>query len=249
MCKNTHNTQANGTLSDDQTGSIRDIVKFFILWFLLSVAFFAVVSILFDIRNAPAYKSYVFLAYNLVNFIFVLTYLANFCGKKKTTICERLKLRLRIKLNKAVPLYFAITLISSIAGTALVLSGSNGSDFVFMGVFRNLRRLLSSFFGITALGTMVLGPLVEEAAYRGFTYPIFKRRFGTYIGMGATSLLFTIQHYTGRENEPLALFAVFFLFAIFLNIVYEKEQNLLWCIILHAMSSWLVIAIAYPINH
>lgn len=242
------NIESSCVSVDDQTGSIRDIIKFYILWFLLSVAFFMVVSLLFDIRNAPAYKSYVFLAYNLVNFAFVLTYMTNFCRKKKTTICERLNLGLRIKFNRFAILYFAVTLFSSIAGAALLLSGKNRSDFVFMGAFQDYSRFLSSFFGITPLGTMVLGPLVEEAAYRGFTYPIFKRRFGTYVGIGITSLIFTIQHYTGRENEPIGLFADFFLFAIFLNVVYEREQNLLWSIILHSTSNWLVMAIAFPVN-
>ncbi len=77
--------------------------------------------------------------------------------------------------------------------------------------------VLASFFG----------PIFEEIFFRGFCYPILKKRFGVMAAMVVTSSFFAFIH-----DSTFAFWPIFIL-GMALNYVYEKRGSLLGSITLH----------------
>lgn len=81
-------------------------------------------------------------------------------------------------------------------GVALALAIETGSNFLPIPkslpideFFRNR----SSAWLMAAFGTL-LAPLVEELFFRGFLYPVLRRRIGVTLGTAVTALLFAFIH-------------------------------------------------------
>lgn len=73
----------------------------------------------------------------------------------------------------------------------------------------------------------VLGPVLEEIFFRGFCYPIFRKKWGVGIGMVVTSGLFAAIHQNSFAFWPI------FVLGMGLVYVYEKRRCLIAPVALH----------------
>lgn len=77
---------------------------------------------------------------------------------------------------------------------------------------------------------VVLGPLAEEVAFRGYTQSIVKRRLGTNGAIVLTSLLFSLFH-------PFSVFPQIFVTSLLLGTIKEVHGSLIPCVIVHCLNN------------
>ncbi|TMR69787.1 CPBP family intramembrane glutamic endopeptidase, partial [Streptococcus pseudopneumoniae] len=82
----------------------------------------------------------------------------------------------------------------------------------------------------------ILGPFCEEIFFRGFCYPIFRKKWGVGWGMVLSSLLFALIHYNDFAFLPI------FILGMGLAFIYEKRKCLIASITLHVVHNSLFIA-------
>ena len=78
-------------------------------------------------------------------------------------------------------------------------------------------------------GSVIIAPVVEEIAFRGFLYNILRQRVGIFAACVASSLLFASIHMALVQALPL------FGFAVLECVIYEKTRSLRYCILLHML--------------
>ncbi len=54
----------------------------------------------------------------------------------------------------------------------------------------------------------ILGPVSEEIFYRGFAYTVFRRRYGTLVGVISSSALFTGMHFSISRGLQVFMFGM-----------------------------------------
>jgi len=75
-------------------------------------------------------------------------------------------------------------------------------------------------------------PIVEEIFWRGFTYPVFEKKFGKVTAIIAISLLFTIYHAESFWGSWLMVIP-FFIGGIILTLLRAFTKSILPCILTH----------------
>lgn len=102
---------------------------------------------------------------------------------------------------------------------------------------------------IIAIAAVVLAPIVEELFFRGLCLRAIERRFGTVTGVLASSVLFTLPHFT---NPSLAgttvLFSVIFSIGVVLAILVVKTGRLGAAVIAHAVFNSIGVAAALTVD-
>ncbi len=78
-------------------------------------------------------------------------------------------------------------------------------------------------------GTIIIAPVMEEFAFRGFLYNILRQRIGIFSAALASSFFFAAIHMSLVQTLPL------FFFALAQCYVYEKTGSLRFCIALHVL--------------
>lgn len=73
----------------------------------------------------------------------------------------------------------------------------------------------------------ILGPIFEEIFFRGFCYPILKKKIGLFWSMMVTSAFFAFIHESSFAFWPI------FVLGLCLNYVYEKRKTLIAPLALH----------------
>lgn len=81
--------------------------------------------------------------------------------------------------------------------------------------------------GFSLFLAAMIGPCLEEVFFRGFCYPIFKRFWGTGMGMVASSVLFALIH------ENIFAFFPIFILGMGLAFLYEKRRSIVGPMVLH----------------
>lgn len=90
-------------------------------------------------------------------------------------------------------------------------------------------------FLIAILSIIVLAPVLEELLFRGFLQNWLKRYLGRIGSITATAFIFASFHYSMSQGiGNLSIIGSLFILAFFLGFIYEREQNLLASITLHA---------------
>jgi len=228
------------------TGRIRDVFVFLLLWHAVRLATDAAVHRAALAMLLPALVSIRFdLAYttrSLIGLAFGIWYLKRFCYLRNISFSERFGLdRPMDPTNstflKALFLFLLIFTVPNVAHY-LFLTWSYGVKLEGAG--------LTSYL-LTGTRVALLSPLAEELIWRGFAYPIFKNAFCLWKGIVFTSLLFALAHlpFIARYPFPLVLLACayFFLVGAALNILYERGANLKWCILSHALLNLILFAV------
>ena len=83
-----------------------------------------------------------------------------------------------------------------------------------------------------------IGPLAEEIFFRGIVYG-YLRRWGVFVAVAVSTLLFVLPHLTGG-NLPITQLVGGILFAL----AYEKEDNLMVPITAHCLGNLAIFGIA-----
>jgi len=84
---------------------------------------------------------------------------------------------------------------------------------------------------------VILAPLAEEVAFRGYTQAIAKRRLGTNGAIIVTSLLFSFFH-------PFSVFPQIFVTSLLLGTIKEVHGSLVPCIIVHCLNNVVALAVS-----
>lgn len=95
-----------------------------------------------------------------------------------------------------------------------------------------------SLAALLCLGGIVLGPLTEEIAFRGFLYPALRRRFSAAVSILITSVVFALLH--RQQGSWLAIAGLSALLAW----SYERTGRLLVPIFIHAIHNALFLVVA-----
>ena len=109
--------------------------------------------------------------------------------------------------------------------------------------FEALLKRPYSLFLIAAF-SVTLGPLMEELFFRGFLYPVVKRRLGVMAAIVATALPFALMHaaqYGGAWASVLLIFVV----GVVLAVVREKTNSLAASFLVHAAYNGTIITIIF----
>lgn len=86
---------------------------------------------------------------------------------------------------------------------------------------------------------VVLAPVTEELYFRGFLFPAFKERYGTFTGLTGSSLLFGLMHLDLLRFLPLMVGGMG------LAYLYNRTGNLLVAITAHATWNGVMIFLLY----
>lgn len=115
-----------------------------------------------------------------------------------------------------------------------LLSGS----YIFRPHFEE-KRIYDIVFITFFLTIITVG--CEESFYRGFCYPAFRNKFGTFPGVIIISLIFTVAHYFRFDffdawlfNVPIGIVG-----GISFGILYEKTRSIFAPIMAHLIFNYL----------
>ncbi|TAL16045.1 CPBP family intramembrane metalloprotease [bacterium] len=125
-----------------------------------------------------------------------------------------------------------------------------GGFALFLEVVFRL-TLSKSFLGLIAgnppaspfalvLAGVILGPLFEELALRGFLYSAFRTRYGAMLSTLATALVFGALHYKAGA-VPLVQVAG----GIVFSIAYEKSGSLAAPLLVHSLGNLAIFSLSY----
>lgn len=141
-----------------------------------------------------------------------------------------------------------ILIASLMASLLLVLSTSLISFGVFestgeqapnvYGSMKNNYLLLFSSFAV------LISPFSEEVFFRGFLQPLAVKKWGVWLGIFATAIVFSLSHfqYIGYISTFLGILAV----GLILGYLKEHTNSLIPCILAHFLNN--VIAVYYLIG-
>jgi membrane protease YdiL (CAAX protease family) len=97
------------------------------------------------------------------------------------------------------------------------------------GVYLPRGYSLVLFMGVA----ISLGPVMEEAFYRGVIYSILRRRVGVWLGVAISAAIFAISHFP----EGAAEWVPYFLTGVPLALLYERRGSLLPSVAAHSAAN------------
>jgi hypothetical protein len=97
---------------------------------------------------------------------------------------------------------------------------------------------------LIAAFAVTLGPLMEELFFRGFLYPVLKRRFGVATGVLVTALGFGLIHAAQYGYSWLSI-SLIFVVGIVLAVVRERSNSVAASFLVHVGYNGTIIAILF----
>lgn len=111
----------------------------------------------------------------------------------------------------------------------------------------HLRRTTSDpqLFFAMVIGIVILVPITEELLFRGFLQSWLKRHLGASVAIFATSVIFTLFHFSTDQGWTNAsILMALWVLAVLLGLLYEQTRSLWTSIGLHCtfngVSAWLI---------
>lgn len=90
---------------------------------------------------------------------------------------------------------------------------------------------------ISLLATVIYAPITEELFFRGYLQPKLQGRFGRWLGLIITAVLFTIIHLPKVFLTPLAApsnLLLFFVLGVVFGIIRDESDSVYYPILCHA---------------
>jgi len=109
--------------------------------------------------------------------------------------------------------------------------------------FSELLRRPYSLFLIAAF-SVTLGPLMEELFFRGFLYPVLRRRFGVLTGVLVTALGFGLVHAAQYGYSWLSI-SLIFIVGVVLAVVREAKNSVAAGFLVHAGYNGTIIGLLF----
>ncbi len=97
---------------------------------------------------------------------------------------------------------------------------------------------------LIAAFSVTLGPLMEELFFRGFLYPVVRRRFGVMAAIVATAFPFALMHAAQYGNSWASVLLILVV-GVVLATVREKTNSLAASFLVHAAYNGTIIAIIF----
>ncbi len=151
---------------------------------------------------------------------------------KGVNVWEEIKIGLRGYIT-VLPLFFGVLLL--LIGLAHLFS-YEPPPHPLVEVFLEEQKRSPGLVIYSVILAAIVGPIVEEVFFRGFCYPIFKRRLGVFWGMLLSSAFFSAIHYNEFAFIPILILGMA------LAYLYEKRRTLIASITLHVVHNSLFMA-------
>ena len=111
-----------------------------------------------------------------------------------------------------------------------------------VGIFIEEEKRAPWLIGYSLFLACVVGPIVEEIFFRGFLYPVIRKKWGIPLASMSTAALFALTH------ENAFAFAPIFLLGLVLSYLYEKRGSLISCMSLHVLHNTIFITYFFLIK-
>ncbi len=105
-----------------------------------------------------------------------------------------------------------------------------------VGVFLEEEKRSPALIAYSIFLACFVGPLTEEIFFRGFCYPIFKKKWGI-----ASALILSAAFFSFIHHNQFAFWPIFIL-GVALAYFYEKRRSLIACMTLHMTHNMIFIA-------
>lgn len=237
--------------TEAETGSIGDIIVLFVLLFAVTAVLGACVIFFLSSQMIETYKGYLLLIYSLVYIFIFIIYISSFCRKRTITVLDRLGITFEFRISISVLIYTLVTIALCSLNIFFHFLIKNGMNSISLPDVRQIYEVRYGILTPMAISVVVLMPILEECMYRGFSYPILRKRYGISRGIIISSILFSIFQ---PNNQPLLVLNIHglfqsFLLGVFLNIIFEREENLLWCILFHSFTNIIICVVGISISY
>ena len=117
-------------------------------------------------------------------------------------------------------------LVLGVSWLANSLFGDQGGSNPLLELVLNSQDRLA--LGLLVLTTVFFAPLFEELIFRGVLLPVLAKRFGPFLGVIFSALVFAIAHLSVGELAPL------FVLGIGLGLLRLSSARLLPCVLMHS---------------
>jgi membrane protease YdiL (CAAX protease family) len=95
-----------------------------------------------------------------------------------------------------------------------------------------------------AVFSTTLGPFMEEMFFRGFLYPVLKRRTGVMTAIVATALPFALMHAAQYGNSWASVMLIFMV-GVVLAMVREKKNSLAAAFLVHVAYNGTIVLLMF----
>lgn len=141
------------------------------------------------------------------------------------------------------PASISIFLLIGVVMQAMFLLVGRFLPFPKETPFEELLQRPYSLYLIAAF-SITLGPLMEELFFRGFMYPVVRRRFGVATAIVTTALPFGLMHAAQYGNSWASVLLIFIV-GVVLATVREKKDSLAASFLVHAAYNGTIIALIF----
>ena len=97
---------------------------------------------------------------------------------------------------------------------------------------------------ISVVAIMVVAPITEEIFFRGFMYPVFRKKGGLMGGTLMTAFLFALAHFPQLRHEPQFL-AILFVGGAWITLARALSGSTSYAILLHMIYNSTLVAIGF----
>lgn len=209
--------------ADHYPWKILETIKIFLLVEISGAVLYLYTMVTFDIDSR---NPYLYLVFNIITsfaLLFSVLYVAK--NKYKTAIKDALNLQSVEQFKLCIYAFIGISM--AIILRMLIPKLSTAHSFTSQMVATN-----NLAFTIAIFNGVFIAPICEEIYWRGFVYPVVKKRFSLTITIFIISLLVTLVHFPELGSMWDALIKVLLGNVIFTLLRYRTNSTLS-CIITH----------------
>ncbi len=225
-----------------------DVARVFLVYFGLQVAF-SLFGLVFGkaglISEGVLHYVALFWATLGVNVV-ILIYLLAFFQKKYRIDWEdfglyKERLKNYIGLGALgylgfIPIFFILVFLSA---TLCSIFGFEPKPHVIIDIFKEEKSIF--VLASLAIFAAIIGPIFEEILFRGVLYPALRKKIGRNRALAITSIFFAVIHFNVFQFIPILGLG------FVLTLLYEKTNNLIPSITLHALNNSVSVILTFTL--
>jgi len=205
--------------------SIIEIIKIYLLSYVILVTFFSLLILTFNIGHKNVY----FIFWNNITFPIILLFLVFYTIKQKYKL--DFKKALNLQKPKKLNLFYCSLIGISVAAAAFFIPDMwTSTPIAYKNLGENPQIIIMDMF-IT--GIFII-PLCEEVFWRGFAFPIVRAKFSRFPSIAIISGLFFVSHVHGLWGAWGAVLSVFIL-SLLVTTIRDITKSTLASIVVHVL--------------
>ncbi len=220
-----------------------EIVKVVILFIFFGVCLNFLFLFFYKLIPQPLRANFFLIMHTTISEIAIVGFISYFLKKTEGSAEQALGFNRSIHWKEEIAIglkaYLAILpVFLGAVGILLAITSLFGYEppsHPLVGIFIQEEHRMSWLVGYSLFLACILGPIIEEIFFRGFLYPVIRKKAGVAIASAVTALLFALTH----ENT-FAIIPIFVL-GLILAYLYEKRGNLIACTTLHMLHNTIFI--------